>query len=121
MNWINKYKIHLLMVVFALTALTFYTLYMGRQLEIEQLRRDNYTLREYIVTLEEKITLLDSYPYEHSKIEDNDRNSDSPKHNDIGDCTEYRQCSCTCGDGKRAPKATAKESSNLRYSRSVPF
>ena len=109
------------MVVFALTALTFYTLYTGRQLEIEQLRRDNYTLREYIVTLEEKITLLDSYPYEHSKIETDDRNSDSPKHNDIGDCTKYRQCSCTCGDGKGITKVTTKESSNLRNSGRVSF
>ena len=109
------------MVIFALTALTFHTLYTGRQLEIEQLRRDNYTLREYIVTLEEKITLLDSYPYEHSKIENNDRNSDSPKHNDIGDCTKYRQCSCTCGDGKGTTKTPTKESSNLRNSRSLSF
>ena len=109
------------MVIFAITALTFHTLYTGRQLEIEQLRRDNYTLREYIVTLEEKITLLDSYPYEHSKIENNDRNSDSPKHNDIGDCTKYRQCSCTCGDGKRTTKGTAKKSINLWDSRGVSF
>ena len=121
MNWIKQYRIHLLMVIFALTALTFYTLYTGRQLEIEQLRRDNYILREYIVTLEEKITLLDSYPYEHSKIENNDRVTDSPKHNNIGDCTKYRQCSCTCGDGKGTTKGAAKESSNLWYSWCISF
>lgn len=45
-----------------------FALYKGRQLEIEQLRKDNQALREYIITLEEKVILLDSYPYEHSEI-----------------------------------------------------
>ncbi len=114
MNWIKTYKIHLLFVIATLAFFSIMVHYFN-------LVDENYELKERIITLEEKVNLLDSYPYEHSKIENNDRNSDSPKHNDIGDCTKYRQCSCTCGNGKRAPKATAKESSNLRYSRSVPF
>ncbi len=109
------------MVMFCLGFITTYTLYVNRELEVEQLRKDNQALRDYVNELHIKIEVIDSYPYEHSKIENNDRNSDSPKHNDIGDCTKYRQCSCTCGDGKRAPKATAKESSNLRNSRSLSF
>jgi hypothetical protein len=45
-----------------------FALYKGRELEIEQLRRDNEILRQYIITLEEKVTLLEGYPYEHSEI-----------------------------------------------------
>jgi hypothetical protein len=121
MNWIETYKFQLLFIIATLGLLTTYTLYMKRDVEINQLRKDNETLREYVVTLHERIELLDNYPYEHSKIENNDRNSDSPKHNDIGDCIKYRQCGCTCSDGKGTTKATTKESTNIRYSRSVPF
>ncbi len=121
MNWIETYKFQLLFIIATLGLLTTYTLYMKRDVEINQLRKDNETLREYVVTLHERIELLDNYPYEHSKIKNNDRNSDSPKHNNIGDCTKYRQCSCTCGNGKGITKGAAKESSNLRNSRSLSF
>jgi cell division protein FtsB len=43
-------------------------LYVGRELEIQQLKRDNETLRDYVKTLNQKIELLDSYNYEHSEI-----------------------------------------------------
>jgi len=121
MNWIKTYKFQLLFIIATLGLLTTYTLYMKRDIEINQLRKDNETLREYVVTLHERIELLDSYPYEHSKIENNDGNSDSPKHNDIGDCTKHRQCSCTCGDGQGTTKATTKKSIDLWDSRGLSF
>jgi hypothetical protein len=100
-----------------------FALYKGRELEIEQLRRDNEILRQYIITLEEKVTLLDSYPYEHSEIKtnNNDRVTNFPEHNDSGNCTEHRQCGGTCSDGKRTTKEAAKKGTNLRNSRSIPF
>ena len=68
MNKLKQYALAITCV--ALSFLTFfnYARFKGRELEIEQLRRDNEILRQYIITLEEKITLLDSYPYEHSEI-----------------------------------------------------
>jgi len=68
MKWLQTYKIHLLMVTFALAFLSTYTLYVGRELEIQQLKRDNEALRDYVKTLNQKIELLDSYNYEHSEI-----------------------------------------------------
>ena len=68
MNLIKRYKTHILLVLFGAGFFISYALYKGRELEIEQLRKDNQTLREYIITLEEKVTVLDSYPYEHSEI-----------------------------------------------------
>ena len=68
MNLIKRYKTYILLCFFAVGLFVFYALYKGRELEIEQLRKDNQTLREYIIILEEKVILLDSYPYEHSEI-----------------------------------------------------
>lgn len=68
MKWINTYKIHLLMVGFALAFLTTYSLYMGRTMEIEELRKNDRILRQHIITLNERIELMDNYPYEHSQI-----------------------------------------------------
>lgn len=68
MKWIKTYKIHLLMVGFALAFLTTYTLYMGREMEIEQLRNNDRILRQHIISLNERIELMNSYPYEHSQI-----------------------------------------------------
>ena len=123
MNKLKQYALAITCV--ALSFLTFfnYARFKGRELEIEQLRRDNENLREYIITLEEKITLLDSYPYEHSEIKTNndDRVINFPEHNDSGNCTKHRQCSGTCSNGKGATKKATKESSNIRDSRSLPF
>lgn len=68
MKWLKTYKIHLLMVIFALAFLSTYTLYTSRELEINQLRHDNEVLRDYVKTLHQKIEVLDSYNYEHSEI-----------------------------------------------------
>lgn len=68
MNLIKRYITCILLGLFAAGLFVSYSLYKGRELEIEQLRKDNQTLREYIITLEEKVTVLDSYPYEHSEI-----------------------------------------------------
>lgn len=68
MNLIRRYKTYILLGLFGVGLFVSYALYKGRELEIEQLRKDNQALREYIITLEEKVILLDSYPYEHSEI-----------------------------------------------------
>jgi hypothetical protein len=114
MKWLKTYKIHLLLVIAILAFLSTFVHYFN-------LVNENYKLKEQITILEEKNNLLDSYPYEHSKIENNDRVTDFPKHNDFGNCIEYRQCSCTCGDGKGVTKRPAKKGADLRYSRSIPF
>lgn len=56
------------MVGFALAFLTTYSLYMGRTMEIEELRKNDRILRQHIITLNERIELMDNYPYEHSQI-----------------------------------------------------
>ncbi len=114
MNWIKTYKIHLLLVIATLAFFSTMVYYFN-------LVDENYELKERIITLEEKVNLLDSYPYEHSKIENNDRVTDFPKHNDFGNCTQHRQCCCTGCDGKGTAKRPTKESTNIRYSRSLPF
>ena len=123
MKWLQTYKIHLVAVGFAIAFVLSHSMYVGRELEIEQLRNDNENLREHIVTLNERIGLLDSYPYEHSEIKttNNDRSTDFPKHNDFGNCPKYRQCGCTCSNGEGATKKATKESTNLRDSRGVSF
>jgi hypothetical protein len=123
MNTIKQYGLAILCVIFGTIAFLNYARFKGRELEIEQLSRDNENLRQHIITLDEKITLLDSYPYEHSEIkkENNDRVTDFPKHNDFGNCTKYRQCGCTCGDGKGVTKRPAKKGADLRDSGSIPF
>lgn len=68
MNLIRRYKTYILLGLFGAGLFVSYALYKGRELEIEQLRKDNQALRGYIITLEEKVILLDSYPYEHSEI-----------------------------------------------------
>lgn len=64
----KKYALVILLAVMGFLTFFNYARFKGRELEIEQLKRDNETLRQYIITLEEKINLLDSYPYEHSEI-----------------------------------------------------
>ena len=64
----RKYALVILSAVMGFLTFFNYARFKARELEIEQLKRDNETLRQYIITLEEKITLLDSYPYEHSEI-----------------------------------------------------
>jgi hypothetical protein len=68
MNTIKQYGLATLCVILGTIAFLNYARFKGRELEIEQLKRDNEILRQYIITLEEKVTLLDSYPYEHSEI-----------------------------------------------------
>lgn len=68
MNTNRKYALVIFVALMGFLTFFSYSRFKGRELEIEQLRRDNEILREYIITLEEKITLLDSYPYEHSEI-----------------------------------------------------
>jgi len=123
MNTNRKYALVIFVALMGFLTFFSYARFKGRELEIEQLRRDNEILRQYIITLEEKVTLLDSYPYEHSEIKtnNNDRVTNFPEHNDSGNCTEHRQCSGTCSNGKGATKKATKESSNIRDSRSVPF
>jgi len=60
MNWIKTYKIHLLLVIATLAFFSTIVHYFN-------LVDENYELKERIITLEEKVNLLDSYPYEHSK------------------------------------------------------
>ena len=92
MKFIYKYIIHILMVVFALGFATTYTMYIGRQIEIEQLRNNDTLFREYIKELNERIIVLESYPYDHSEIKtnNNDRVTNLPEHNDTRNCFEYR-------------------------------
>jgi hypothetical protein len=68
MDTIKKYGLAIICVCFMFLAFLNYARFKGRELEIEQLTMDNENLRQYVITLEEKIALLDSYPYEHSKI-----------------------------------------------------
>lgn len=68
MNTLKKYGLATLCVIFGSISFLNYARFKGRELEIEQLKKDNEILRQYIITLEEKVTLLDSYPYEHSEI-----------------------------------------------------
>ena len=68
MNTNRKYALVIFVALMGFLTFFSYVRFKGRELEIEQLRRDNQILREYIITLEEKVTLLDSYPYEHSEI-----------------------------------------------------
>ena len=123
MNALKQYGLATLCVILGTIAFLNYARFKGRELDIEQLDRDNENLREYIITLEEKVTLLDSYPYEHSEIKtnNNDRITDFPKHNDFGNCTEHRQCGCTCCNGKGTTKESAKKGSDLRDSRGISF
>ena len=119
----KQYTLVLFVAVMGFLTFFSYARFKGRELEIEKLKRDNETLREYVITLEEKITLLDSYPYEHSEIKksNNDRITDFPKHNDFGNCTEHRQCSCTRSNGKGTTKESAKKGADLRDSRGISF
>lgn len=116
MKWLQTYKIHLLMVVFAILGLWMMVMFSKADAENQKLKLENKLLNE-------KVEVIDNYIYEHSEIKkiNDDRSTDFPKHNDTRNCIEYRQCSSSCCNGEGTTKKATKESTNLRNSRSVSF